>query len=489
MRNKDYNTKDIIRYLTMMIGLFTAMKFTNGAAFVIFAPLLFSAVAKKKTEDIAFWVMVGVSSLSINGYFVPKGSLYGWVHRFTFMLFGLIGMMQLAGQRKNAVVGCLLGMLVYTIYMFLPSTTGWWPMISFLKLILFSTVYMALISMANTAISARKFNVARLRSAFLAVAIYIVLGSVLLIPFPAISSMTPEELLGSTNVVSLYKGMTNHSQWLGPLAAAFGIMIFGDLLLSIQRWDKLYTVLLICCPVLVFKSASRTAMGTFLIGMAFIFYRFIKARKVKSVWRARAFSAVSCAIALGGLLLLALPSGRDSVARFILKYNTEASMAEVNMEDTIVTRKGLVDRQMENFKASPAFGNGFQVSEEMQYMSEHSSGMMLSAPIEKGVWISAILEEGGVIGLLIYGTFFITALVMMISKHYYISATIFLSVHVSNLGEFSMFSMSGCGGQWWMLVFIALIFDAWRIKGNNAPTGYSYTVATRRPIGYNPAWR
>lgn len=43
--------------------------------------------------------------------------------------------------------------------------------------------------------------------------------------------------------------------------------------------------------------------------------------------------------------------------------------------------------------------------------------------------------------------------------------TMFLAINISNLGEMTMFSMSGDGGLWYTLLFVALIFDAKRIQG------------------------
>ena len=53
--------------------------------------------------------------------------------------------------------------------------------------------------------------------------------------------------------------------------------------------------------------------------------------------------------------------------------------------------------------------------------------------------------------------------------------TIFRALHISNLGEMTMFSMSGCGGMWYSFLFIALIFDAKRIQANAfQQQGYYY---------------
>ena len=115
-------------------------------------------------------------------------------------------------------------------------------------------------------------------------------------------------------------------------------------------------------------------------------------------------------------------------------------------------------------------------------MAKNAKGLVLSAPVEKGVWITAILEEGGVCGEIIYVGYLIVALVLLYARRAFMGLTIFLALHISNLGEMTMFSMSGCGGMWYTFLFIALIFDAKRIQANAfQQQGYYYPSV-------NPVW-
>jgi len=97
-------------------------------------------------------------------------------------------------------------------------------------------------------------------------------------------------------------------------------------------------------------------------------------------------------------------------------------------EEMMATRQGLIDRAMYNWRKKPLIGNGFQVSDEMQY--EHRKGFAdyLSAPIEKGVWISAVLEEGGVIGLSLFCFFWIEY--NPVFRTNYVTALNIISCHI-----------------------------------------------------------
>ena len=136
------------------------------------------------------------------------------------------------------------------------------------------------------------------------------------------------------------------------------------------------------------------------------------------------------------------------------------------MTQVISSRQGLMDAAIHNFKKSPLLGNGFQVSEEMQNLK--SKGMaVLSAPIEKGVWITAVLEEGGIVGWLIFVTFLITCITKSIKRRAYIGASCLFVTMLTNLGEFSFFSMSYIGGFTWAMVFVGLALDLRKMGDEN----------------------
>ena len=140
----------------------------------------------------------------------------------------------------------------------------------------------------------------------------------------------------------------------------------------------------------------------------------------------------------------------------------------VNYENIASTRQGSIDSQLANFKESPVIGNGFQVSKGMQTMQVFSWKQLLSAPVEKGVWITAVLEEGGGIGLATLSLVVLSIIYLLWSRQAYTGLAVFVSLLVSNLGEFTMFSMTATGGIVWVLVFVGVALDAQRVKQANA---------------------
>ena len=466
-----YDWKYIRRCLAFILCFCVAMRLIGGDAFAIFPVLLFYAYLHRKYERVLFYVLFGALALSLNGALVPKGGVFSIVHRGSYFLLGIIGFFQILGKRKIKVLAPLSLLFIYLAYMIIPSMDGWAPRISMLKLLLFSTVFMAIISSANLAMLNPRFDVAKLRGMFLAFAVVFILGSVVMIPFPGISQMTPEESLLAGTETSLFRGVTGHSQWLGTLVATFAVMLFADLCFNIQRLDRLYLALLLACPYLIFKTSSRTGMGTMLFGLGYVVYESMKSRQLRSRWKAKLFNGLFLICILGGIAVIVTPGLNDSVVRFAMKYDQAAKRGDFKLERAISTRKGLMDIQLENFKKKPAIGNGFQVKEDTADLMARRKGLVLSAPVEKGVWVSAVLEEGGAIGFLIYMMFATTVYFVLISNRAIIGSAMFLLIHVANLGEFTMFSMSGNGGITWTLQVLALCFDYARTRATTRCPG------------------
>lgn len=468
MLNSMYDKKTILLYVLAFGAIMLGMKFTDGAAFAILIPCALGFLAGRHPEKLIFVILVSILTLIGNPYFMPKGIVYAVCQRGLMMALGGLMMVQIFGRRNAPQLTPVLWMLPYLVYMACVSFVGWSPLISYLKLMLFSFIFIGIYAAANRAIVGQ-MDVRKFRSMFLAVSCVMLIGSVLVLPLGGIGYMGAEEVLKDPTLRSLFKGMTNHSQALGPITAFFGILVFADWLFSIQRMDKLYAVLMLCVPILLIKTASRTAMGAFLAGCLFLFFYFMRSRKIRIPWRGK---VSQLAMGVGGLALIAVllvPAARNRVAKFVLKYHTEGTQVSLNTEDILYTRQGKIDECLRNWRQSPHIGNGFQVSEEMKGFRASSLKQVLTAPVEKSTWIVAILEEGGWIGEALFVFYVIVCLALLVRRRAYIGATCFATMVVINLGEFTIFSMSGSGGSIWGLTFVAIILDTQRIKAEDTP--------------------
>ena len=463
-----YDKRLLMQGLFGMALLCLAMKVTGGLGFLIIFPFILVGFSKNKV-GLLFWCILATTILTMtNANIAPKDSVFSIANRLVYLLVGGVMVLQVVGQRTSKLMTPLLALLPYLVYMAIVSYSGWQPIISYLKLTLFTIVFFAFYSVGNAATARANLGVAQLRSIFLCFAIFLIVGSVCLIPFPGIATLSADFYIRQGLPIpegSLFTGITLQSQALGPIVAVVSVMLLADLLFSVKKWDKLYLLLLLLSPLLIYKTGSRTAMGTYVAGLFFVTLVFMHAHGVGAKWKGKALSALFLIGMLGGIAFMATPSMRESAVQFIFKTRgAEIAKESQTYERLLSSRQGLIDHAMENFHESPWIGNGFQVSEMQKDLRVTSWKQLLSAPIEKGVWVVAVLEEGGIFGMVLFCLFLLIAFGCLLSRQAFIGAAALFVTLISNLGEFTFFSMSYMGGLFWSMVFLGITMDAARLK-------------------------
>ena len=77
--------------------------------------------------------------------------------------------------------------------------------------------------------------------------------------------------------------------------------------------------------------------------------------------------------------------------------------------------------------------------------------------------ITAVLEEGGIFGFLLFCGFLLIAFPLLLSRQAYLGTCALFVFLISNLGEFTFFSTSANGGLLWAVTFVGLTLDAQRV--------------------------
>lgn len=467
-KNAEYQTKTVVMYLLAILLLCGAMKLTGGAGFVVLILVLIGALAKNSMRGIFFCLLLTGVVTFTNSFIAPKDMVFSFANRIVYLLASVVLGLKALTVRRSPLLTPFFALFGYCAYMGVVSSAGWAPLISYLKLFLFVVTTIAFFSVAKIYIVEEE-RASGLRNIVLAIALFWVLGSLCLIPFPGIAKVGAQQAIEQglpVSAMGLFTGITNSPQALGPLLAAMSAILFADLLFVLKRWDAIYIAVLLGIPVLIYYSSSRTAMGTYLVGMFFVVMCFLFSRQLHSTWKAKAMTVLFGVFLVGGVCFVVSPQIREATARFALKYVAKDAKLEITSENLLKTRQGLMDEALENFSESPVIGNGFQVSKVMEQREINDISDFLSAPIEKGVWITAILEEGGIIGFMLFLIFLILAFSTLLSRGAVSASAVLIVLVVSNFGEFSMFSMTGMGGIMWALVFTALVLDAARIRDN-----------------------
>lgn len=463
-----YDKKTFWHDLIIMFLMIPLHMFTRGNGFLLVVPFALLSLIRKRPDRLLFWIMLSIALMMGNNQLMPKGPFFYLGQRFLFLVIGLSAVVSIAARRLCPQVTPLLLIVPYVLYAIIPSMQGWSPIISLLKIALFSVVFMAYFGLSNMVANEERTDMTKFRSVFLAFAVFYIFGSMALLPFPAYGQLTGEEyeeaLLNGQQVVSLFKGISMHSQALGPVIAFINLLLISDMFFALKRGNKLYSALILCGFFLIYKSSSRAGMAAFIAGVVFMAWEVMQARGIGSRWKGKITSFFMVLFVVGLMGLVAVPAFRDGVARFALKYNPNAKAGDVTLEAMTSTRQSLIDESLFYWRQKPAIGNGFQVSYEMQFRDTGSWTSLLSAPIEKGVWVTAVLEEGGVVGMILIVMFIVVAGFMMLHRRAYIGLGMLFTLFISNMAEFTMFSMSAMGGFIWALIFIGSAFDALRIR-------------------------
>lgn len=468
--NEVYDKKAYIKYVLGLFAIMGALFATKSVAFCFLGPIMLM-LGMRNPINLLYYLMMAIAMMMCNGHIVPKTFPFAVTQRLLMFAVAFLLSIQIFGRRKSAMITPFWGIMFFLIYMVIPSFLGWNWTISGLKLLLFTSVFLAYFGVANRIILHPQIRGAEVRSVFLAFATFFIVGSLMLIPFPSISLMNPFELSVEqlTRYISLFMGMTLHPQALGPIVTVLAISLFADLVFCVKRFNWLYVALLLISPYLVYKTGSRTAMGGLMAGLAVVVFIMINARGVASQWRARIIGLSFLIAIVGTVVVLSVPSFRQKAVEFIIKFDKNAHSSDVTFEKVTVTRKGTVDESLYNFRQSPAIGNGFQVSKAYAVHGKIPFRKLLSAPVEKGVWVTAVLEEGGVFGLIIFVGFAGSAILLLWKRKSYIALSTFITMLILNLGEMTMFSMTSTGGLVWSVIFISSMLDAQRLKQGRVP--------------------
>ena len=252
-----------------------------------------------------------------------------------------------------------------------------------------------------------------------------------------------------------FQGLLNHPQAFGIVSATALAWYCGRLLeqLDERRWRRralLDIVMIAASAALLIKSESRTAVAAVVLGglLALIV-------RVGSLSK----RSVLVALVIGGVFAAGVatsPSLKAWTINFLRKWDTEASLTRA----TVITREAMIVQSWENFKQHPLVGIGLGV-ESVPGTSENLEqvrhlGMPVSRPVEKGFLPTALLEETGVVGTLLFGLFIAGILLRIAKISAFPALWVGLTAVFINLGESVLLSPGGMGLFVWLVLGYAI---------------------------------
>lgn len=371
------------------------------------------------------------------------------------------------------------------------SAQGYFPEISYFKLANF-VVFLLGIWIGSRNLNRSPMDLLTMRKAFLAISIFVVVGSLLTLPFPSIcylqntrelaaqfGAAAANEIFRERDAgadVSYFCGVTNQSQCLGPMLALVLWWMIGDMMLVERRLKKFHAAVIFIGLGLMYLTRSRTSLFAFAIGgMVFVGHalgHISLPQAVKHRIKQLAFSGVLVL----GLLFVVLQIRGGLMTKWVRKTNEEGDNRSL-VEAVTHSRQGLIDENLADFRYNKLLGCGFQVAYYHPYLYANHKGLILSAPIEKGLLPLMVLGETGVVGAFFFLIFLISFYAGCGRKKLYMTMTMFSVLLASNIGEADFFSPGGIGGAKWVLAAIGgFVIDAHVIHFNRMNEMYSQRV-------------
>lgn len=460
--------KQVFNMLLFLLGtiVFNRISAGGGVALLILLSAFFALSGKIGWFMVVYMMIPFLTEM--NAELVGRGVLFHYGARIAVFSSTFLLLIRFASARgrHSLPIG---GMFIYLFCAGLSSAQGYCPPVSYLKLINFS-VFMLGLYFGGRMVSEDLRDLNRMRAALLAFAMFMVFGSIAMYMVPSYGYMNVGSLATqgysekqiaeqlAEGGLNLFRGVANHSQTLAGMLVVFIAWVSCDMLFIEHKTTKLHGAILLAAFPLLYMSRSRTALlGVFTLMFMLASYAIPKAHLPvalknnvrKSVWGFGLLAILS---------ILALQLKDEGFSKWVRK--TESSHDERGLVEAVTaSRMGLVEQNLYDFRRNKLLGSGFQVSEEVAEMYSHSEGLMISAPIEKGVLPLMVLGEGGILGAIAFVIFLLMFYGGCSRNRYVVTATLFTIYVMLNMSEATFFSANGGGTQWVVLLIGGYIVD------------------------------
>ncbi len=443
-----------------VVALSTLTRNWATVGIVVFG--VFSCLKNRPGEAICACLLMTFLQM-VNPFLMPRYPHFAILQRLgSFAMFmALIASAESRHGRHRVPLGCLFAYLLVAVF---SSTVGYYPLVSYLKLINFSFFILAIyVGMRNLHKSPDSID--KIRCFVLALVLVVIYGSLLTRPFPVVAyfSSIRSELyeygvdyvnltFGSDAGGKLFGGVTNNSQFLGPAVACCFAWVLCDMWLVKKKISWFHILLVLPIPIICYMTRSRISFFTLLVALfmttAFCLPRAKVPRRVKSTFWA--VLIMGFAVVLLGAAITEFKHG--GITQWLRKTNDVANDERSLMEAVTESRQGLIAANLADFNRNRLIGTGFQVSYGMKKRLETSSANLFSATIEKGLLPLMVLGETGLIGAVVFLLFLAMFYNTCARRRYTATATLLTVFFATNMAESTFFAPSGGGGVLWLMM-------------------------------------
>lgn len=248
-----------------------------------------------------------------------------------------------------------------------------------------------------------------------------------------------------------FQGLTNQPQGLGILLATFGVWLFARLWggqLTVRPWVAWATLLAL--GLLIIESQARTALGGLAAGVALIW--------LFQLFTQRGVGLKSMTLAAVVLIGAGAIWTQTTIIQDVVFKQRFGGQRE-DLGQGIASRLDIASISAENFQSSPAVGIGFgmpSVIEDSELTREPVFNLPIAANVEKGVWVTAALEELGIIGFSLLSLMFLALATYSAIWRRPLALALLLTLLITALGENTLFSIGAMGLVQWLMFFAVL---------------------------------
>ena len=453
----------VTRFIMLLLMLILACRITHGHIVVLI--IIWGLIACwQNKKGIAILCFLALPILNtINVTLMPMSYFFSYYKQIGTILLSLA----LTIKSKSSIQRHkfpLLDIYCYLVVAAIFSLVGTFPLISLLKIINFGFLILGLyFGMLNIDDNANDIKL--IRTAFIAYSLLLIIGSILTLLFPAIAYSTSIPLqfryadysirmsyLQSHSGIRLFTGIANQSQALGPIVVLIIGWLMMDMLLIEHKITITHGIMIFLSPIVLFLTHSRTALFSYIIMWLIILFYILPNSNVESSLRIKIKKRFIAILFFMVIFALFFEFHNSSISYWLRKTTSVQSDSRTLSEAVTESRLNQIDEMFDDFKSSPIYGIGFQVSRDMR--NNPGAYTLFSAPVEKGFLPLAILSETGIVGAIVFLGFIIYFAISCTKKYYISTFALFIIFLGTNIGEATFFSPGGMGGLLWCISII-----------------------------------
>ena len=442
-----------------VIALLCLNKAGTGGTVAFF--LILCLLVLRSPEAAFRALVIGYLGLVANPAIVPKTALWTPARLLLpaacFVRFSLdLGTLRYTLLRDRYYVALVAFMVVAGV---LSVITQYYVPVALLKLLNFAVVTTAIFS---------GVQVLRLRRSDMTAWFVTVITVTCLLGLASIRLGIGRNVLDPLGGTGPFNGPFYHSNCLGPMAAMMVVYLANLLLFGRYRAVWICPVLAACLVWFMYLTRSRTSFVAMLLGLGLtVGLTWVLVRRGRLRLRMNVSRPVLVATILGCGFLTVLADtllGGTMSAAAVRFVNKGGEAETIDMGSVLASREGVIAQLWANFEESPLIGIGFEVAKSEQFRQKAT---LLTAPIEKGFFPLALLEETGVVGAAFFLAFLVSLLGFLATTANVPGIVMLLTFLAVNCGESMLFAVGGHGGFGWLLFAAGMLLGDFCIEARN----------------------